>query len=127
MAKPIFNIRKMLFDAANSLLGELARDVQKIFNTIQPTEYREMTEFYKEPILLGPFDEEPLCIELARIVSVTQPDIPVECGSLVHYVFKARGGVGNAKITNIDGLTTVGGPFQYKFVFKIVYRAGQNG
>lgn len=120
MPKPVFNLRRLLFDDTLGALGEMARDLQKIFNSINPVEYKIATEFYKEPFTLGPFSEEPLCIELVRIVKVVQAQKPVKCGSLCHYYFKG----GNAIITNIDGLTAVGTPVQYQFVFKVTYKAG---
>jgi len=117
--KQPFKLRRQLLE--DQAMGELARDTQRVFDLINPVIYKEFREYYKEPMVLGVFSEAPLCIEMVRITSVVQAEIPVPCGGLVHYVYKpAKGG---AIITSIDGLSPTPRT-EYDFVFKITFKAG---
>lgn len=117
--KPSYQLeRKLLEDQA---MGVLARDVQKVFNLLNPYVYKRFREYYTEPMTLGIFSAPPLCIELVRITAVVQAEQPVKCGGLVHYVYKPQ--KGGAIITNIDGLSPVVRT-QYDFVFKVTFEAG---
>lgn len=117
--KAVFHLRNQLLQDQN--LGELARDVQRVLNLINPVSYRKFRTFYKEPMTLGVFSEPPLCIEMVRISAVNKPELPVRCGGMVHYVYKPI--KGGAIITSIDGLTAVGTPIEYDFVFRVTFEA----
>lgn len=114
--KGVFHLRNQLLQ--DQSLGELARDCQRVFDLINPSIYKPFRSFYKEPMVLG-IPTPPLCIELVRITPVIQAEQPVRCGGMVHYVYKPQ--QGGAVITSIDGLTTVGTPTQYDFVFRITF------
>lgn len=115
--KPSFHLRQQLLD--DQQLGDIARDVQKVFNLIPPTFYKKFRSFYSEPMVLGIFLEPPLSIELVRITTVVQSELPVRCGGMVHYVYKPQ--QGGAIVTSIDGLSTAGTRLQYDFVFRITF------
>lgn len=117
--KPGYKLRQQLLE--DQTLGEIARDVQKVFDLLNPVTYKAFREYYTEPMVLGVFSEPPLSIELVRIADVIRPELPVKCGSLVHYVYKPQ--KGGAIITNIDGLSPVVRT-QYDFVFKVTFETG---
>ena len=117
--KPGYKLRQQLLQ--DQALGDIARDVQKVFDLLNPVTYKKFREYYTEPMVLGVFSEAPLSIELVRIATVTQPELPVRCGGLVHFVYKPQRG--GAIITNIDGLSPVVRT-QYDFVFKVTFEAG---
>ncbi len=117
--KTAFKIRQTLID--DQTVGDLARDLQKIFDLINPVAYKTFTTFYTEPMTLGVFVEAPLSIELVRITPVVQTELPVKCGGLCHYVYKPQ--KGGAIITSIDGLSPLPRA-EYNFVFKITFEAG---
>jgi hypothetical protein len=101
-------------------LGDLSRDTQGAFGRFLPQEIRVIEEFYKEPMTLGQFASEPTGIELLRVINLYAPEVPVKCGSLVHYTFKPL--QGGAVITSIDGLSMpINGTQRMRFVFRITY------
>jgi hypothetical protein len=117
--KPGFKLRQQLLQ--DQQMGELARDVQKVFDLINPCTYKKFRAFYTEPLVLGVFVEPPLCIELVRITPVVAAEQPVRCGGFCDFVYKPL--KGGAIITSIDGLSPVVRT-EYDFVFKITFEAG---
>lgn len=118
--KQSFQLRHQLI--ADQVVGELARDVQKIFDLINPVAYKRFRSFYGEPMALGVFSEPPLCIELVRITKVVQAELPEKCGGMVHYTYKPK--KGGAVVTSIDGLTPTNPRTEYDFVFRVTFEAG---
>lgn len=75
---------------------------------------------YSEPMPLNVGAEQPESIELTRIQNTLSLEIPVLCGSMVHWSF--RPDLGGAQILSIDGLSP-GSGITYRFTFRITYKA----
>lgn len=113
-----YRLTNQLFDKTNDMLGKHARDVQLAFNQIPVTEQRILDSKYIEPLALACV-EEPFAIELVRIASLTQPQIPVRCGGMVHFFWDGA----SAQITSIDGLSPADSlALEFRFSFRITYR-----
>jgi hypothetical protein len=113
-------LRKQLFKDRE--LGEHARDVQHVLDTIPRFISRKVIGYYTEPMtLVSPLaGVEPESIELTRIVSLVTPEQPVNCGSMVHYVWKPQNN--GCVVTSIDGLTP-SNTVKYRFTFRFSYEA----
>jgi hypothetical protein len=115
-------LRKMVW--SNRDVGELARDVQDVLDTIPRVIHRTFEGLYTEPMLLGNLSEKPDAIELIHIESLVATETPVLCGSLVHFVWKPQSG--GVRITSIDGLTP-STTIKYRFVFRLSFASAQGG
>lgn len=113
-------LRKQLFPKQD--LGDHARDVQGALDTIPRFVDRTLEAFYTEPMALGSpiAGKQPQSIELTRITSLSTPETPVLCGSMVHFVWKPQNA--GAQVTSIDGLTP-STAVKYRFVFRFTYAA----
>ena len=94
--------------------------MQGAFDTIPHVVLRKMELTYSEPMTLK-LRQRPEGIEVLRVVSlVANQEIPVKCGTAVHYVW--RPDVAGAQITSIDGMSmALNGAKQYRFTFRITY------
>ena len=108
-------LRKQLFERTD--VGELARDVQAVLDTIPVWVSKTYEGFYQEPLVLNVGPDEPESIELRRIVNLTT-QLPVQCGSLCHFDWKPT--QGGAYITSIDGLSP-STAVRYRMIFRITF------
>lgn len=77
---------------------------------------REVVAYYTEPMSLGGLRTQPFAIVLGRIRAMNAPEAPVDCGSLVHFIWD--GPDQGARITDIDRLTP-STDTEYRFTFLI--------
>lgn len=102
--------------------GANQRAVQLVLMSQPRFAFQVIDTAYVEPMAINVGLEEPLCIELVRIVNKFSTD-PVLCGTAVHWIFMPT--QGGAIVNSIDGLTS--DPLSsYKMTFRITYKA-QNG
>lgn len=108
--------RQIVSDPA---LGDNSRAAQNIFSSMPRFAATVFELPYLEPMILA-VDEEPLGIELLRIIDLRAPEAPVLCGSMVHFVYRPE--LGGAQIWSIDGLSPDPAS-TYRFTFRITYKA----
>lgn len=106
----------------DALSGANDRAVQNILMSMPRVSIQVLEGAYVEPLTLT-VAEDPVSIELARVVNLLQQDVPVQCSSLCHFIYRPE--AGGAQITSIDGLTS-NAASRYRFTFRITYKA-QNG
>lgn len=99
-------------------LGELARDIQSIFDSIPQQLVRTFDDFYREPLVIGTLQTEPTAIELIRITNLSAPESPVLCSGLCHWTWNPQ--QGGASVYSIAGLTP-STSVRYRFTFRIMY------
>lgn len=108
-------LRQRLFD--DQQLGEHARDIQDALDALDRTERKTVEAAYQEPMTLA-LNEQPVAIEAIRVIDLSAQGTPVTCGSLCSFVW----GTSGARITSIDGMSTVlHGGKRYRFTFRISY------
>lgn len=100
--------------------GGNQRATQNAFSSMPRFVTAKQEGAYVEPFLLNVGSEEPESIALVRIVNLFQPDVPVLCGELVHWIYLPA--AGGASITSIDGLTSDPAS-RYRMTFRITYKA----
>jgi hypothetical protein len=106
--------------SGDAMTGANARATQQIFMSTPRFSLLELEDQYMEPMILNVGAEQPVGIELLRITNQLAPEVPVLCGSMVHWTY--RPDLGGAQIMSIDGLSPLSG-VRYLFVFRITYRA----
>lgn len=99
--------------------GANQRAVQLVLMSTPRFAFQLIESAYVEPMVINVGLEEPLSIELVRIVNKLTTD-PVLCGSMVHWMFLPQ--LGGAIVSSIDGLTS--DPLSsYRMTFRITYKA----
>lgn len=106
-------IRKRLFDLRD--IGELARDVQNVFDRIPSVDTRDFVDLYRAGMMLGKVPKEPTEIRMARVLLASSPETVVTPG---HVHFTYLGADEGARINEIAGLTE---GTRYRFVFVVTY------
>lgn len=105
---------------SSAIDGANQRATQNVFMSQLRTETLPLDAAYVEPLAINTGGVEPQSMRLARIVNLLQPDKPVQCGELVHFIFNAA--AGGVAITSVDGLTSDPAS-RYRMIFEINYKA----